>query len=414
MRSPYGQPASVFSSDYVSGGSSSGSCVSVASNQVSFSLATDTAGSGRVPASFNNIIGFKPTRGTVSLHICKRTTRKLKSYSQIPAAGVVPCCLSLDCIAIEASKVADARTVWRTLFKIDETEAFSKVSRPPWALAPRAILQPGEGFKFAIPPVDSESRKLVTTEFNQLFEAAVLLVKTIGGQLVDNVRYTVFEDAGRLLYEGSFVAERVSGVREWYDAHPAPTEPDVKDALLPEIRAIYSAAANNFSAADAWSDTLKMMSSQRLAQVEYGKMNVLVVPTAPMHPTKAQYLANPIALNHKLGKVRFPLVSYRGSHLATCQADASTLLNFSLRTMPIFSISRGSHVRPDLLKMGCLSQSRSLGQASPTVWCSRLPSDSKLLFMNRQALTEKVLLSVDSWTSRSHLIVPRRQPRIEC
>lgn len=68
MRSPYGQPASVFSSDYVSGGSSSGSCVSVASNQVSFSLATDTAGSGRVPASFNNIVGFKPTRGTVSIH----------------------------------------------------------------------------------------------------------------------------------------------------------------------------------------------------------------------------------------------------------------------------------------------------------------------------------------------------------
>jgi Asp-tRNA(Asn)/Glu-tRNA(Gln) amidotransferase A subunit family amidase len=69
MRSPYGQPASVFSPDYVSGGSSSGSCVSVASNQVSFSLATDTAGSGRVPAALNNIIGFKPTRGTVSLHI---------------------------------------------------------------------------------------------------------------------------------------------------------------------------------------------------------------------------------------------------------------------------------------------------------------------------------------------------------
>ena len=69
MRSPYGQPASVFSPNYVSGGSSSGSCVSVASNQVSFSLATDTAGSGRVPAAFNNIIGFKPTRGTVSLHV---------------------------------------------------------------------------------------------------------------------------------------------------------------------------------------------------------------------------------------------------------------------------------------------------------------------------------------------------------
>jgi Asp-tRNA(Asn)/Glu-tRNA(Gln) amidotransferase A subunit family amidase len=228
---------------------------------------------------------------------------------------VVPCCLSLDCIAVEASTVADAHIVWSTLFKIDEREAFSKVSRPPWALAPRAVLQPDEGFKFAIPPVDSESRKLVTKEFNQLFETAVLLVKAIGGQLVDDVNYGVFEDAGRLLYEGSFVAERVSGVREWYDAHPTPTDPDVKDALLPEIRAIYSAAANIFSAADAWSDALKMMSSQRLAQIEYGKMNVLVVPTAPMHPTKDQYHADPIALNHKLGKVRPPLSSCTG-----CQA----------------------------------------------------------------------------------------------
>jgi len=284
MRSPYGQPASVFSPDYVSGGSSSGSCVSVASNQVSFSLATDTAGSGRVPAAFNNIIGFKPTRGT------------------IPAAGVVPCCLSLDCIAIEASKIADAHIVWNTLFKIDEREPFSKVARPPWALSPRAVLQPNEEFKFAVPPVNSESRKLVTKEFDQLFEAAVHMVKAIGGQLVNNVDYIVFEDAGRLLYEGSFVAERVSGVREWYDAHPGPTEPCVKDALLPEIRAIYAAAANNFSAADAWSDALKMMNSQRLAQVEYEKMNVLVVPTAPMHPTKAEYVADPIALNHRLGK----------------------------------------------------------------------------------------------------------------
>jgi Asp-tRNA(Asn)/Glu-tRNA(Gln) amidotransferase A subunit family amidase len=235
--------------------------------------------------------------------------------------------LSLDCIAIEASKVTDARTVWSTLFKIDEREAFSKVSRPPWALAPRAILQPGEKFDFAIPPVDSESRKLVTTEFNQLFEQAVLLVKAIGGRLVNDVDYTVFEDAGRLLYEGSFVAERVSGVREWYDAHPAPTHPGVKDALLPEIRAIYSAAANKFSAVDAWSDALKMMSSQRLAQVEYGKMNVLVVPTAPMHPTKAQYLADPIGLNHKLGKVRLSIPFIR------MQAAGCMLIwRFTLRT----------------------------------------------------------------------------------
>jgi Asp-tRNA(Asn)/Glu-tRNA(Gln) amidotransferase A subunit family amidase len=217
---------------------------------------------------------------------------------------VVPCCLSLDCIAIIASKVEDARIVYNTLFKIDEQEAYAKVSRPPWALAPRAVLQPGEKFKFAIPPKESDSFKLVTKEFSELFDAATLLVKSIGGQLVDDVDYSIFETAGKLLYEGSFVAERVSGVKEWYDAHPAPTKPDEKDPLLPETRAIYSAAAKNFSAVDAWSDLYKMMTSQRLAQVEFGKMNVLVVPTAPVHPTKAQYLAEPIALNHKIGKVR--------------------------------------------------------------------------------------------------------------
>jgi hypothetical protein len=200
--------------------------------------------------------------------------------------------------------VADVHLVWSTLFNVDDREAFAKVARPPWALAPRSVLQPEEKFKFAIPPSGSESRKLVSEEFNRLFEAAVLLVKSIGGQLVDDVDYTVFEDAGRLLYEGSFVAERVSGVREWYDAHPAPTEPGQEDSLLPEIRTIYDAAANKFSAADAWSDNLKMMKGQRLAQIEYEKMNVLVVPTTPMHPTKAQYLADPIGLNHKLGKVR--------------------------------------------------------------------------------------------------------------
>jgi len=254
---------------------------------------------------------------------------------------VVPCCLSLDCIAIEASKVEDARTVWSTLFKIDEREAFSKVSRPPWALAPRAVLQPEEAFKFAIPSIDSESRNQVTKEFNQLFEAAVLHVKSVGGQLVDNVDYNVFEDAGKLLYEGSFVAERVSGVREWYDAHPPPTKPEVKDPLLPEIRAIYSAAANKFSAVDAWSDFLKMMTSQRLAQAEFRKMNVLIVPTAPMHLTKAQYLADPIALNHKLGKVRLPcILSYTGSHLVSYRANAFNSENV-VHTLCQYSRSHG-------------------------------------------------------------------------
>ncbi|KAM0753514.1 amidase signature enzyme [Meredithblackwellia eburnea MCA 4105] len=285
MRSPYGQPASVFSKDYVSGGSSSGSCVSVASHQVSFSLATDTAGSGRVPASFNNIIGFKPTRGTID------------------AAGVVPCCLSLDCIAIEALFVGDTVKVWNTLWGINEMAPFAKVARPPWALAPRAVLQPDESFTFAIPGEETDSRKMVCPEFEVLFKQAIARMSEIGGKISPKVDYTVFEDAGRLLYEGSFVAERVSGVQEWYNKHPKPAEGSgEEDALLPEIRAIYDAAATGFTAAEAWTDALKLMEGQRKAALEFKKFQVLMVPTAPLHPTKKAYLAEPLALNHKLGK----------------------------------------------------------------------------------------------------------------
>ncbi len=238
------------------------------------------------------------------------------SQTQIPANGVIPCCLSLDCIAISALTIADTRLVHNVLFNIDPTEAFAKVARPPWALAPRAVLQPGENFRFAIPPAASESRALMCEEFNVLFEEAVKMLSGSGGSLVEDLDYTIFEDAGRLLYEGSFVAERVSGVREWYDAHPAPAPgSDEKDALLPEIRTIYDAAAKNFTAVDAWSDALKMMQCQRRANAEFAEKNVqvLIVPTVPLHPTKEAYRKDPIGLNHRLGKVCICDLKFGGS-----------------------------------------------------------------------------------------------------
>ena len=143
-------------------------------------------------------------------------------------------------------------------------------------------------------------------EFNILFEVAVAMITGVGGTLVEDMDYTIFEDAGRLLYEGSFVAERVSGVKEWYNAHPAPPPgSDKEDALLPEIRTIYDAAARNFTAVDAWTDALKMMQYQRRANAEFAEKNVqvLIVPTVPLHPTKDAYRKDPIALNHCLGKV---------------------------------------------------------------------------------------------------------------
>lgn len=153
-------------------------------------------------------------------------------------------------------------------------------------------------------------------EFDVLFEEAVKMLSGIGGSLVEDMDYTIFEDAGRLLYEGSFVSERVSGVREWYNAHPAPAPgSNEKDALLPEIRAIYDAAAKNFTAVDAWSDALKMMQYQRRANAEFAEKNVqvLVVPTVPLHPTKEDYRKDPIGLNHRLGKVCIYDLKFGGS-----------------------------------------------------------------------------------------------------
>jgi Asp-tRNA(Asn)/Glu-tRNA(Gln) amidotransferase A subunit family amidase len=140
---------------------------------------------------FNGIIGFKGTRG------CLSTT------------GVVPCCRSLDCIAIEALSVPDVRKVWSLLHKFDPSDPFAKVAIPSWALSSKAVLQPGQKFRFAIPPKGSQSRGYLCGPFEELFEEAVERLQKIGGELVETVDYTVFEEAGKLLYEGSFVAERV-------------------------------------------------------------------------------------------------------------------------------------------------------------------------------------------------------------
>jgi hypothetical protein len=99
-------------------------------------------------------------------------------------------------------------------------------------------------------------------------------MRAIGDRLVDGIDDPIFEKAGTLLYRGSLISERISGIRPWYDAHPAPTQPGGKDPLLPKTRAVYT-MAGNYSAADVWSDLYSMVTLQRLAQTEFKKMNVL-------------------------------------------------------------------------------------------------------------------------------------------
>lgn len=272
VRSPYGAPCSVFNKEYISGGSSSGSAVSVAAGLCSFSLATDTAGSGRVPAAFNNIIGYKPTRGCLS------------------TVGVVPACKSFDCIAIEALNVVDARKVWDLLNVPDPEEHVGKLWRGQFKPA-HMIYSSNPQFRFIIPPADLIS--LCTPAFQELYHAAIEQVKAIGGELVE-ADYTPFTTAGKLLYEGSFVAERVSGVGLTWLLENA-------DKLLPSTRKIYL-DATKFTAIDAFNDLDLLAKCALLARREFEKFDIIVVPSAPLHPTHAQIEADPIGLNHKLGK----------------------------------------------------------------------------------------------------------------
>ena len=272
VRSPWGAPSSVFNKRYISGGSSSGSAVSVGAGLCSFSLATDTAGSGRVPAAFNNIIGYKPTRGCLS------------------TVGVVPACKSLDCIAFQALTVADARKVWDLLNVPDPEEHAGKLWRGQFKPA-HMIYSSNPQFRFIIPPEDQLA--VLTPSYKELYLKALEDVKAIGGELVE-ADYTPFTTAGKLLYEGSFVAERVSGVGlDWLLQHA--------DDLVPATREIYL-NATKFTAVDAFNDLDLLAKCAMLARREFEKFDILVVPSVPMHPTHEQIQADPIGLNHKIGK----------------------------------------------------------------------------------------------------------------
>src|SRR6201993_2339058 len=176
-RSPYGACSSVFDSRYISGGSSSGSAVAVAKSLVTFSLGTDTAGSGRVPAAFNALIGLKPRRGLLSTH------------------GVVPACRTLDCVSIFAINCADAHEVWRVARGFDRADPFSREPRPGEGAAPWLY----SDFRFGVPdPLEFFG----DDQAEQLYLAAVEKLQKLGGEKV-TTDFTPFRKAAELLYGGA-------------------------------------------------------------------------------------------------------------------------------------------------------------------------------------------------------------------
>lgn len=277
-RSPYGIPRSVFNSNFISGGSSSGSCVSVGANLVSFSLATDTAGSGRVPSGFNGVVGYKPTRGRIS------------------ARGVTPACLSLDCIAIIANKVDDARTVWDVATGFDEEDRYAKncapIAKHINSTGPQAAV-----FKFGIPP--PEALQVCNPIYRRKFNHVVQKLQQLGGRL-QPIDWTPFEKAGKLLYEGSFVCERLASLPDGWLAQN-------RAHLHPAIESTFSAVeARKSTAIDAYRDLqAKALFTRQVERVfEYSAVgvDVVVVPTAPTHWTVKEVLADPISSNSVLGE----------------------------------------------------------------------------------------------------------------
>ncbi len=262
-RSPYGAPRSVFNAAYISGGSSSGSAVAVAAGLAAVSLGTDTAGSGRVPAAFNNIVGLKPSIG------------------RIPATGVVPACKTLDCVSIFANSAADAMAVLRAAEGQDAGDAYSR-AMPEKLLpaAPRAGILAAGDRDFG---GDDGAAKL--------YEAALERAAALGWTLAP-FDYTPFRAIAAALYGGAYVAERLAAIKPFFEASPA--------AIHPVVRSILE-EASKYSAADAFSEVYRIQALRRLAQAKLAGLDLLLLPTAPTIVTVEAMLAAPLAANAKLG-----------------------------------------------------------------------------------------------------------------
>jgi allophanate hydrolase len=266
-RSPFGACRNSFDADYVSGGSSSGSAVAVATGLVSFALGTDTAGSGRVPAAFNNIVGLKPSCGSLS-------TR-----------GVVPACRSLDCVSILALTAADARAVLQVAQGFDAVDPYSR------AVTAAAWHGSFTGLRIAVPRA-AQLEFFGNADYARLFAATCRTVEELGAQLVEVDCSCLFE-AARLLYEGPWVAERYAAVGEFIAAHPQAALPVTAQIIL---------AGNRASALDCFRAQYRLQSLQRAAQVIWQDATALLLPTAGTHYTLAAVQAQPIELNSHLGR----------------------------------------------------------------------------------------------------------------
>ncbi len=266
-RSPYGTCANAFDQRFIAGGSSSGSAVAVALGQVAFALGTDTAGSGRVPAAFNNLVGVKPTCGRLS-------TR-----------GVFPACRTLDCVSIFALTVDDARHVLQVAEGFDAADPFSR--RIP-AQAPRRL--PRAGLRVGVPP-QAQLSFFGDEGYAAAFARAMERWRALGATLVD-FDFEPYAQAARLLYEGPWLAERVLAVGDFLRDHA--------DEILPVTAKVIAAGADG-RATDAFAARYRLAELRRRTESTWSSVDVALIPTAGTIYRVDEIERDPIHLNSTLG-----------------------------------------------------------------------------------------------------------------
>jgi allophanate hydrolase len=262
-RTPYPIPRSVFGNDLISGGSSSGSARAVALGEVPFAVATDTAGSGRVPAALNAVFGFKPSRGLIS------------------AVGLVPACRSLDCVSLMAATVHDLRTVFDVIAAPDTAD--------PWSRSRRHLEVDPATVRVGLPPpaeLEFFGDTLMAAAHSAIWSAIESSFQVVSTTL------DPFLQAGELLYAGPWVAERLAEFGDFLDHH--------HDAVLPVIAGIIE-GGRRFSAVDVFRAQYRLAELKATVARLFTAMDVLVLPTIGTTFTVPEVLADPVATNTTLG-----------------------------------------------------------------------------------------------------------------
>ncbi len=266
VRSPYGIPRNALRPDLIPGGSSSGSATAVGAGLVPFSLGTDTAGSGRIPAAFNGIVGLKPSLGALS------------------ASGVVPACRTLDTISVFARDVADAFTVFQAACAFDEADAYGRAFPPP------ALSALPSGIRLGVPRPD-QCQFFDDAMASAAFSHDLQLAQSLGARIVE-FDFEPFAEVARALYDGPWVAERYAATKPLIESHP--------EALHPVTRAIIE-GARKFDAVAAFEAFYRLADQKRRTSRVWSEFDAMLVPTMPRLYTIAEVEADPIRANSRLG-----------------------------------------------------------------------------------------------------------------